>query len=50
MAARFCSVGFDIDAPRKEALIEGLDAIGVTLRYRDDIKAFEHSYLQVIYG
>lgn len=37
---------FDIDAPRKEALIEGLDAIGLTLRYRDEIEIFEHSYLR----
>jgi len=40
------SVRFDIDAPRKEALMKGLDPIGVTLRYRDDIKNFETFYMQ----
>ncbi|MGE4340157.1 MAG: 3-isopropylmalate dehydratase small subunit [Pigmentiphaga sp.] len=39
-------IRFDIDTPRKEALIEGRDAIGETLRYQEDIKSFEHSYLR----
>jgi 3-isopropylmalate/(R)-2-methylmalate dehydratase small subunit len=40
------SVVFDIEATRREALMEGLDAIGTTLRYRDEIKAFERAHLE----
>ena len=32
---------FDIDATRKENLVNGLDEIGLTLRHRDEIKAYE---------
>ena len=32
---------FDIDAGRKEKLLKGLDAIGMTLQRNDDIAAFE---------
>jgi len=32
---------FDIDASRKEALVNGWDEIGLTLRHADDIKAYE---------
>ncbi len=34
-------VGFDIEPARKDALLQGLDPIGATLRWSDDIKAFE---------
>lgn len=37
---------FEIDAVRKEALLQGLDAIGHTLTLRDDILAFEHRHLE----
>ena len=36
--------GFNIDAFRKQLLVEGLDDIAFTLRHRDDIAAFERSY------
>ena len=32
---------FDVDASRKECLINGWDEIGLTLRHADDIKAYE---------
>ena len=32
---------FDIDASRKECLVNGWDEIGLTLRHQDDIKAYE---------
>ena len=32
---------FDIDATRKENLLNGLDEIGLTLRHSDEIKAYE---------
>jgi len=32
---------FDIDATRKENLLNGLDEIGLTLRHADDIRAYE---------
>lgn len=35
---------FEIDAERKRRLINGLDDIGLTLQYEDDIKAFEKDY------
>jgi 3-isopropylmalate/(R)-2-methylmalate dehydratase small subunit len=34
-------MNFDIDASRKESLINGWDEIGLTLRHADDIKAYE---------
>jgi 3-isopropylmalate/(R)-2-methylmalate dehydratase small subunit len=37
-------IAFDIDALRKDALLRGLDAIGVTLAHTDDICAFEADY------
>jgi 3-isopropylmalate/(R)-2-methylmalate dehydratase small subunit len=40
------TVRFGIEPTRKEALLEGLDAVGATLRYRDEITAFERSYLE----
>jgi 3-isopropylmalate/(R)-2-methylmalate dehydratase small subunit len=36
---------FSIEASRKDALIQGLDAVGTTLLQRDTIKAFEDAYL-----
>jgi 3-isopropylmalate/(R)-2-methylmalate dehydratase small subunit len=33
--------GFDIDAARKHALVEGLDEIGLTLQHAEDIRAYE---------
>jgi len=32
---------FDIDASRKECLVNGWDEIGLTLRHKDEIKAYE---------
>lgn len=40
------SVSFDIEPTRREALMQGLDAIGTTLRYREEIKAFEQAHLE----
>lgn len=34
-------IGFEIDSFKKHCLIEGLDDIGLTLQYTDDIKAYE---------
>ena len=34
-------IAFDIDAFRKHCLLNGLDDIGLTLQYADDIKAYE---------
>jgi 3-isopropylmalate/(R)-2-methylmalate dehydratase large subunit len=39
-------VGFEIDPIRKEALMQGLDAIGQTLELRDDIRAFQNNYFE----
>jgi len=40
------AVSFDIEPTRRQALMEGLDAIGTTLRYREEIKAFEQAHLE----
>src|SRR5689334_15537623 len=32
---------FDVEATRKENLVNGLDEIGLTLRHKDEIKAYE---------
>ena len=40
------AIAFDIDAVRKEALLNGLDAIGHTLTMRDDILAFQRQHLE----
>ncbi|MBR0896753.1 3-isopropylmalate dehydratase small subunit [Bradyrhizobium tropiciagri] len=37
---------FDIEPARKEALELGLDGVATTLRFRDDILAFERDYLE----
>ncbi len=37
---------FEVDAERKRRLINGLDDIGLTLQYADDIKAFEKDYFK----
>ncbi len=39
-------LGFDVDASRKESLLGGLDEIGLTLRHRDTIAAFEADRLR----
>jgi 3-isopropylmalate dehydrogenase len=36
------SIGFEIDAERRQALLAGLDDIGVTLQHDQEIEAFEH--------
>lgn len=36
---------FDIDPMRKNALVKGLDAIGQTLTFRDEILAFQNTHL-----
>jgi 3-isopropylmalate/(R)-2-methylmalate dehydratase small subunit len=38
--------GFDIEPSRKTLLFEGLDEIGLTLKHRDAIAAFEAGYRQ----
>jgi 3-isopropylmalate/(R)-2-methylmalate dehydratase small subunit len=38
-------IRFEIDGRSKEALIKGLDAIGMTLEYKPEILAFEKNYL-----
>jgi len=37
-------VHFSVDAFRKHCLLEGLDDIGLTLRYSDEIRAFEERH------
>ena len=37
---------FEVDAERKKRLLHGLDDIGLTLEYADDIKAFETKYFK----
>ena len=37
---------FDVDAERKRRLINGLDDIGLTLQYADEIKSFETTYFK----
>ena len=37
---------FDIDEPRKHALLNGLDAVGLPLARADEIRAFEAAHLQ----
>ena len=37
---------FDVDPFRKRCLLEGLDAIGLTLEYENEIEAFEDRYRQ----
>jgi 3-isopropylmalate/(R)-2-methylmalate dehydratase small subunit len=39
-------VNFDIDSVRKQALLQGLDAIGQTLTLRDEILAFQDRHLE----
>ena len=41
LAATGTTIGFEIDALRKQALLSGLDAIGQTLEDARDIRAFE---------
>ena len=38
------TIGFDIDALGKIALLRGLDAVGLTLDAADDIRSFEAGY------
>lgn len=40
------SIHFTLDDRNKQALIKGLDAIGITMEYRTEIQAFEQGYLQ----
>ena len=39
-------LGFAIDAPRKHALLNGLDAVGLSLARADEILAFEQAHLR----
>ncbi|MCI4643535.1 MAG: 3-isopropylmalate dehydratase small subunit [Hyphomonadaceae bacterium] len=39
------TIGFDIGERRKFMLMNGLDAIGITLKRRDEIASFENEYL-----
>ena len=36
--------GFDLDAQRKNRMLKGLDEIGLSLEYADEIKAFERNH------
>ena len=38
-------IRFEFDPLRKDALVRGLDAVGATLDFADDIRAFERNYL-----
>ncbi|NKB19718.1 MAG: 3-isopropylmalate dehydratase small subunit [Alphaproteobacteria bacterium] len=38
---------FEIDAHRRNRLLKGLDAVGYTLQYEDDITTFEGRYIDV---
>ena len=38
------SYRFEIDTFKKYCLLEGLDDIGLTLKYHEDIKHFEKKY------
>lgn len=40
------TIGFDIDPLRKQALLQGLDAIGSTLQRAEQIRQFERGHLQ----
>jgi 3-isopropylmalate/(R)-2-methylmalate dehydratase small subunit len=44
VASNHVQFRFDIDAPRKDALLRGLDAIGVTLQAREAIAKFEAAH------
>lgn len=35
---------FEIDPVRKQSLLKGLDAVGQTLQFADEIRAFEHNH------
>ncbi|HIM58662.1 MAG TPA: 3-isopropylmalate dehydratase small subunit [Gammaproteobacteria bacterium] len=37
---------FEVDAERKRRLLNGLDDIGLTLQYADEIKSFEKTYFK----
>ena len=37
---------FEIDASRKESLVNGWDEIGLTLRHKDEIKAYVAGYAE----
>lgn len=41
-------IAFDIDEHRKQALLQGLDDIGETLVYADDIREFEQRHRQTM--
>jgi 3-isopropylmalate/(R)-2-methylmalate dehydratase small subunit len=41
------TIGFAFDPLRKEMLLKGLDAVGVTMQMADDIRRFENAYLAV---
>jgi 3-isopropylmalate/(R)-2-methylmalate dehydratase small subunit len=38
-------IDFEIDTARRNALVQGLDAVGATLQHRDTIARFETAYL-----
>jgi 3-isopropylmalate/(R)-2-methylmalate dehydratase small subunit len=39
-------ISFEIDAVRKQALLQGLDAVGQTLTLREEILAFQNQHLE----
>ena len=41
-------LGFDFDPQRRLMLLEGLDAVGLTLQYAAEIRAFESRYLPAL--
>lgn len=46
MSANGKSYTFEVDVERKRRLMNGLDDIGLTLQYADDIKSFEQTYFK----
>jgi 3-isopropylmalate/(R)-2-methylmalate dehydratase small subunit len=41
------TMAFEIDHLKKQMILEGYDAIGYTLRYQDDIRAFEQKHVHM---
>ncbi len=39
-------IAFEVDAFRRHCLLNGLDDIGLTMQYADDIRSFEQAYYQ----
>ncbi|WP_054311579.1 3-isopropylmalate dehydratase small subunit [Mesorhizobium sp. 1M-11] len=46
ICGRGLEIDFEIDPIRKDSLLKGLDAVGQTLEFRDEIRTFERNYLR----